>query len=149
MKTKKTIPALSMMLLLSGLIALNVSAASIMGSFPGSTLGVQKVTYVVKINHDVNLAGFNCHYYVTITDDNGNAIAPAQPFRFGQWTYIFKEYSSAAQTAHFRVATMTKDSYSICPDSYNFTPQSLKGPFEIGQTYTFILTPEMIKPGGK
>jgi len=149
MKTKKTISALSLVLLFSGLISLYASSPSNMSSLPGSVLGIQKVTYIVKIDHNVDLAGFNCNYYIVISDESGKAVAAAQPFRMGQWSYVFQEYTNTAQTAHTRTATMTKDSHSICPDSYIFAPKSLNGPFDTMQTYTFVLIPEKAQPVGK
>jgi len=146
MKTTKTLSALILALLLSGLTALYASTQLNSSNPFGSGIGKKEITYIVNIDHDLNLAGFACNYYVVITDEGGKAVAAAQPFRLGIWTYTFHEFSN---TGNARVARMSNDPHILCPRSYFFLPETMNGPFVLGRTYNFTLTPEKQGPGIK
>ena len=137
MKAIKFFFALSFALMMTGMNAVNSNAANTIGS--GSTNNPQVITYVVNIVQPVDLAGFNCRYWLVITDARGAAVGKPQPFRMGQWSYTFSETGTVQGN---RTAKMVADPQLTCKDAYVIPPSTLQGPFGPGRTYTFTLTPQ-------
>jgi len=135
MKTIKLITALSLALFFAGL-------TSVFAQTDGPiTSGIAKlpISYVVNIEHNADLTGYGCTYYVSIADENGRMVAPAQLFHLGTWTYTFREFSEFP--VKVRIARMEQDPRAACPGTYKFDPVTLPGPFMPGRQYTFKLAP--------
>ena len=127
MKTVKIITALSVILLIA---ALNTS----------SYAQTSKVTtYYVKVDNNLNPADYAAGYSIFLTDESGKLIAPPQTFRFGLWSYIFKE--NRIPVGKMRVAHMEATS-NATHTSIVVDPVSIMGPFIPGNTYTLVLTPK-------
>ena len=136
MKATKFFQIFSLVLILSGMVT--VSASAINESSVPSFSQVPPVTYVVNIAQGNNPEGFSCTYYVVIVDERGHRVAPAELFRYGVWSYTFKEYGKVSGS---RTALMVKDPMMLCPKTYIFAPQTITGPFGIGKTFIFNLSP--------
>jgi hypothetical protein len=135
MKTRTLLRAFSLGLMIFGMTA--VYARPVESPNPIAQVR-QDVTYAVNIIHGDHLAGFNCQYYIVVTDERGRAIAPPQQFRPGVWTYTVKELGTVTGT---RIAKMVRNTQVICPDALNFAPDSRSGIFKGGATYLFNLVP--------
>jgi hypothetical protein len=141
MKTTKFFSALGLAILLTGLTAAFASTPVSNDNLQSSPGPKQKVTYVVTIDNSASLAGYNCNYYIVITDDRGQIVAPAQHFRVGLWNYNFTETTSTSISGN-RTAHMERDPHSVCPGAYVFPASVLTGPFDPGRSYNFILSPK-------
>jgi hypothetical protein len=100
------------------------------------------VKYVAEIQHDEHGSGFDCSYYIFMTDEHGTAVAPIQSFIFGIWSYIFKELVQIPYRVTTRVAQMVKIPGVICPESYTMSPCIVSGIFYEGCSYIFPLFPD-------
>jgi hypothetical protein len=135
MKTKNFLPALSLILIATAVAAIFAPAA-----ISPTPLGQarQDIAYVINVNHGDHLTGFNCTYYLFISDERGKMVAPPQVFRNGIWTYTFKELGPVTGT---RTAQMVRDPNIACLGSYSFAPATMSGTFKGGASYLFNLTP--------
>ncbi|TRZ71117.1 MAG: hypothetical protein D4R97_07235 [Bacteroidetes bacterium] len=77
-------------------------------------------------------------YYIMITDEHGQPVAPAQTFRAGIWTYTFSEAGSV--TKGTRTARMVADPQSAGANALKVVPFTLNAPFSGGKTYVFFLS---------
>jgi len=138
MKATKFFLALSLALIILGMNAVRSDASNPLTGNAGSSTAGKEITYVVNIAQTGNPSGYSYKYYVMITDERGNVVGSAQPFRFGTWTYLFRE-SGMVQGS--RTARMVLDPNFNSPNAYYFLPSTLPGPFVAGNSYSFTLTP--------
>jgi len=139
MKATKTISAISLIVLLFGSATFAQSANNLI---PVITPGTrQSVTFVVNINDASSLVAYPNEYFITVTNDRGASVAPPQYFHPGQGSYTFTEYGSSFsgnRTAHMTVSPNTG-----IRGTYFFNPQTIPGPFRPGNTYDFLLSPQI------
>jgi hypothetical protein len=136
MKTRTLLRALSLGLMIIGMTA--AYATPVVSPNPLAQVKGE-INYVVNITHGDHLSGFNCQYYIVVTDERGRAVAPPQQFRLGTWSYNIKE--KTATMTGTRIAKIVLNTQMICPDALNFAPDSKTGTFKDGATYLFNLVP--------
>ncbi len=140
MKTRNLLRTVSLGLMIIGMTAFYARPAESPNPIGQAK---QAVTYVVNVVHGDHLAGYDCMYYILLTNERGQLIAPAQAFRLGVWSYTFKETGPVTGT---RVAKIVKNPNVICPNAVTFQPDSKSGTFRAGETYTFDLIPIELGP---
>ena len=103
------------------------------------------ITYIVDVH--LNNSSLCNTYYVQVTDEFGNLVAPPKYYQEGITSYVFHEEGSlyqATRVAHL-VELETSDP-SVCNNPVYAVPASQFNQFLSGSTYLFNLYPVVI-PG--
>jgi len=136
MKTMKFFSALSIAFLLLATTSV-FAKVPVSNNTPGTTYG-SFITYVVKFVQPSIPLRLKGTYYIEVTDDFGQPVAPPQIFKSGLWTYTFMEAGSVSKG--IRTARMISDPQSVNPSALKVAPSTLNAPFYGGNTYTFVMS---------
>jgi hypothetical protein len=138
MKTTKKIAALSLMLLFAVITAYSTNIGK-----NGNPIAITMVRHLVVI------PSFNDHifcgtYVVEIRNENGQLVAPPKLFVPGTSQYLFNERPVAGEgvrTAQLR-QLVNNDPWQ-CEFILTAEPSTIKGTFESGKTYRYMLEPKV------
>ena len=139
MKTMKKIAALGMMLLLA---ATTTFAADAGGIKNPPIAAVIRHMVVLPIHNDMLFCGT---YVIEIRNENGQLVAPPKLFVPGIRQYLFFERvftGEAVRSANLRQVSNT-DPWQ-CESLLYSEPSVIKGMFEAGKTYRYMLDPKVI-----
>jgi hypothetical protein len=143
MKTTKTFSILSMILIFAGVSAFCSGSNSV---------GNPQMTRKINIKYEVNVYLFSrielCNtYLVEVTDETGRLVAPPKVFVPGISRYVFMEDGPAKGKVRVAQLVLAPDVDPVlCPIRIAARPDVKMGPFELGQTYPFVLRPILTAP---
>jgi hypothetical protein len=142
MKTTKTFSILSLLLIFAGINAFS----------SGNRLSDKlQMSRKINIKYEVNVYLSSrvelCNtYLVQVTDETGRLVAPAKVFVPGISRYVFAEDGPAQGRVRVAMLVLAPDADVYCPIHLGARPDVKMGPFELGQTYPFVLRPILTAP---
>jgi hypothetical protein len=139
MKTTKFYTVLSLVVIFAAFTSAYAGGIGKTKIVPVETGGIRyQVNVILSIEKPLCNA-----YLIEVRNGKSQLVAPAQRYMMGVTKYTFTERGPAEGE---RVASLVRDNrgdHFICEYELFTTPVSLKGHFEIGQTYRFDLYPSL------
>lgn len=139
MKTTKNVAAISLMLLFAVVASFSSNAAGIVNP-PVANAMIRHLVLIPSFN-ERQICG---NYVVEIRDEKGQLVAPYKFFVPGTSQYVFYERAFSGEGVRTAIIRPASNNDAQCSLELYAAPVTIKGTFEAGKTYRYILEPKVI-----